>query len=470
MSDTGSPTWRFPKYFWSANVAELFERAAYYGVFIGLAVYLTRNFGFSDVGAGWVGAYYGGTIYLLPLFAGAWADSIGFRKSLALAFLLLGGGYGLLGLSGTEAAQEVIGQLGAQIGAIVSLTIIMIGGAFVKAVISGTVAKASNEATRARAFSIFYQVVNIGSFLGKTFAYPLRMELGLQYVSFYSAVMGIFGMVVVLLYYKGVDSSGEGRSMREVARALARVMRNVRFVTLILIVAGFWLIQGQLYAAMPKYMLRTVGDFARPEWLANINPLVVVIFVIPVTQLVRKLRPVTSIGIALLIIPVSSFVVSLSPMIARSLGSDIEIFGIGFHPVTLMLIAGIALQGLSECFLSPRYLEYASKQAPKGEEGLYMGFSHLHSFFGWWGGFVLSGYLLEAFCPDPETLAPEVQAQWAEAIRTGGPMPEAYAHAHYIWYVFAAVGVASFLLLMVFRYVTDRADRKRAAATDGAEA
>ena len=40
----------------------------------------------------------------------------------------------------------------------------------VKPVISGTVSKSSNEANRARAFSIFYMVVNIGSFTGKTIA------------------------------------------------------------------------------------------------------------------------------------------------------------------------------------------------------------------------------------------------------------------------------------------------------------
>ena len=38
---------------------------------------------------------------------------------------------------------------------------------------------------------------------------------------------------------------------------------------LILIVAGFWFIQGQLYATMTQYILRLQGDEARPEWLAN---------------------------------------------------------------------------------------------------------------------------------------------------------------------------------------------------------
>ena len=52
---------------------------------------------------------------------------------------------------------------------------------------------------------------------------------------------------------------------------------------------------------------------------------------------------------------------------------------LGLHPVTLMLVIGIMLQGLCECFITPRYLEYFSYHAPKGEEGLYLGFSQMDS-------------------------------------------------------------------------------------------
>lgn len=464
MSDETRTSWRFPQTFWSANAAELFERAAYYGVFIGLAVYLSRNYGFSDVGAGWVGAYFSATLYLVPVFAGAWADRMGFRRALALAFALLTLGYLLLGVFGVPAVRAALGTGGVQIGALLGLTVVIFGGAFVKAVISGTVARASSEANRARAFSIFYMVVNIGAFSGKTIAYPLRIELGLEYVSFFSAGMGLVGFFIVLALYKGVGTAGEPRTFRETLRAFGRVLGNLRFLSLILIVAGFWTIQGQLYAAMPKYVLRMVGEHAKPEWLANVNPLVVVLLVVPITQLVRRLRPVTSIGIGLLIIPLSALTIALSPVLQAATGDSVSIASLAFHPITLTLIAGIALQGLAECFLSPRYLEFASRQAPKGEEGLYMGFAHLHTFFAWFLGFVLSGYLLEAFCPDPSSLPPDQHAQWLRAMAGDGPMPSAYDQAHYIWYVFAGIGVASFLLLLVFRFVTDRIDRRRAAA------
>ncbi len=462
---SNTATWRFPRPFWMANIAELFERSAYYGVFIGLAVYLTRSYGFSDVQAGWLGAYFSSFIYLLPMFAGAWADRMGFRAALMLAFGLLAVGYTLFGIFGIPEMQAISGMPMARAAAVAALTSVLLGGAFVKPIITGSVAKYSDAGNRARAFSIYYQVVNIGAFLGKTFAHPLRIHLGLQYISFYSALMAIFGLLVVALFYKGSATVGEHKSVRQIFKDFGTVLRNTRFMILIVIVAGFWVIQGQLYASMPKYVLRTVGSQANPEWLANINPFVVVIFVVPITHLVRKLRPVTSIGISLLLIPLSALMMSLSPVLQSRAGTSIGILGIAFHPVTIMLIVGISLQGLAECFLSPRYLEFASKQAPPGQEGLYMGYSHLNTFLAWLLGFGASGYLLEAYCPNPTTLDAAQRQAYEHALATGGNLPEAYAHAHYIWYIYAAVGLASFAALLVFRWITDRIDSRRKGGT-----
>ncbi len=435
---TARLSWRFPRTFWIANGIELFERAAYYGCFIALAVYLTDSVGFTDVQTGWVVACFASVLYLLPTFLGALADRIGFRAALILAFTLLAAGYGLLGAFQVKAT------------ALASLALIMVGGAMVKPVITGTVAKCSDAAHRARAFSLFYQVVNIGAFLGKTIAKPLRVSLGLEYINYYAAAMAVVALLLTLLFYHNVEGDKlAAKTLRETLAGLGRVLRNARFMILILIVAGFWAIQGQLYATMPKYMLRLIGPGASPEWLANINPFIVVFCVVPITHLMQRARPITSIAVSLALIPFSALIVSLSPLVAQWLGNDITLFaGITMNAITLTMIFGIALQGLAECFLSPRFYEYASKQAPKGEEGLYMGYQYLTTFFAWLFGFAISGYLLDAFCPDPKKLTPD-------------QLPTAYLHAHYIWYVFAGIGAAAFVLLVIYRIVTHRLDRDK---------
>ena len=217
------------------------------------------------------------------------------------------------------------------------------------------------------------------------------------------------------------------------------------------------MIQHQMYATMPKYVIRLVGREASPEWIANVNPAVVVLFVVIITQLMKKSEAITAMNIGMLLMPFSALCMASSPLLEARFGSPVQLpLGLSAHPITVMLIVGIILQGLAECFISPRYLEFFSKQAPKGEEGLYLGFGHLHSFIANLLGFGLSGYLLSKYCPDPKTLAP-------------GSMHTAYAQANYIWYYFAAIGFVSAVALFVYARKRrgwirrrDRQDRPRA--------
>jgi dipeptide/tripeptide permease len=441
-------TWRFPRTFWFANAAELCERAAYYGMFITLYRYLNNVIGFGDQATGAITACFAGGLYFLPTFMGILADRIGFKQALLIAFSLLTAGYALLGMFQLKTT------------ALAALLLIMVGGAAMKPTISGTVAKCSDAAHRARAMSIFYMIINIGSFSGKCLAGVLNERLGLQYIDFYAAAMTAVALLLVALFYRNMDAAGTDKTLAQAWRGLVTVMSNVRFLSLILIVAGFWIIQGQLYGALPTYIERMLGQGYKPEWLANINPLVVVIMVVPVTHLVRRLRAASAIGIALLIVPLTALLAALGMILTGTLGRELDLRWFHIHPFILTIIVGIALQGLAECFLSPKFYEYASKQAPPGEIGLYMGYQSLANAIAWLTGLLAAGFLLDRYCPDPRTLPEAVRVRWQAALAGAGPMPEAYAHAHYLWYVFAAIGAAALLALLVFRHVTGTMDRR----------
>ncbi len=421
--------WSFPRAFWTANVVELFERSAYYAMFVSITLYLSRVVGYDDIWAAWIGGFMAAGMYLLPPFTGAFADTFGFRRSIILAFALLTAGY------------FTLGALPYKITVLPALVLLMIGGSFIKSIITGTIAKNTTEETRARGYSIFYGMVNVGSFLGKTFAYPLRLEWGLQSINYYAAAMTAIALVVVIFLYRSTHHEGEGKTLREVWESLIRVVSNLRLVTLILIVTGFWIIQHQMYATMPKYVLRTVGEHASPEWIANVNPFVVMTMVMLVTHLMGKVRAITSILVGMFLMPLSAVAMASGALLQESTGNVVSFILFSAHPITVMMIAGIAIQGLAECFISPRYLEFFSLQAPKGEEGLYLGFSHLHSFLSSVIGFGLSGYLLTAYCPDPATLTPD-------------QLPTAYASAHVIWYYFAAIGFTSGIALIIYQWFT----------------
>ena len=83
----------FSRAFWTANSVELLERAAWYGVFVAITLYLSRILAFTDVEAGLISGVFTAGLYFLPTFAGAYADRIGYRRALLLAFGLLTIGY-----------------------------------------------------------------------------------------------------------------------------------------------------------------------------------------------------------------------------------------------------------------------------------------------------------------------------------------------------------------------------------------
>lgn len=432
------PSWRFSKAFWFANAMEFCERAAYYGFFILITLYLSSVVGFSDIEAGIISGVFSGVLYLLPPFMGLIADRIGFRWALILAFGLLTTGYAMLGVFHSKATVLFF------------LAVLVLGAAFIKPVITGTVAKTTTEINRARGFSIFYWTVNIGAFLGKTFVPFIRQSLGLEFVNFFSAGVTFLALIIALLFYFPEASAAPRKTFAELFRSLGRILLNVRLMTLTIIIAGFWTVQQQLYATMPKYVIRTVGADARPEWIANVNPFVVVICVIFVTQWMRHRKAISSMTIGMFIMPLSAFAMSLGPFFMGQFGNSI----FGLHPFTLTLIIGIAFQGLAECFISPRFLEYFSVQAPKGEEGIYLGFSHLHSFFSSILGFFISGFLLDKYCPDPATLPANLSTEEFAAH---------YANAHHIWYYFVAIAVVAGIALVIFNMVCKRTDARLSA-------
>jgi dipeptide/tripeptide permease len=441
-------TWKFPREFWLANVMELLERAAYYGFFIVLTLYLTRIVGFSDKETGVVGGVFFAGLYFLPPFVGAVADRIGFKRGLMVAFGLLTVGYFFLGVFHSK------------IAVLSFLAVVMIGGSFIKPLITGTVAKTTTEVNRARGYSLFYWIVNIGAFGGKTVVPWVRQGIGVEYVNFFSSGMSFLALLVVIFFFKKVERDSDRKSVKDVTRAFWRIVRQPRLMVLTLIVAGFWIIQHQLYATMPKFVIRMVGEDAKPEWLANVNPAVVVVFVVVVTQLMKKRKAVSSMLVGMLLMPFSALAMSAGPALETWIGGDsVNLIAFALHPLTLMMVVGIAIQGLAECFISPRFLEYFSVQAPKGEEGTYLGFSHLHSFISALAGFIMSGFLLDAYCPDPKTLPAGI---------TVAERAVYYAHAHHIWYYFAAIGTTSAIALALFWVVTNHLDAKNEGRPVGA--
>ena len=97
--------------FWTANVTELFERAAYYSMASFVVIYLGQ-LGFGDYWPSFLNStVLWGLVYFLPILSGTIADQIGFRRALLIAFVLLAAGYLLMGypvwFGGSVLAQTI---------------------------------------------------------------------------------------------------------------------------------------------------------------------------------------------------------------------------------------------------------------------------------------------------------------------------------------------------------------------------
>ena len=438
-------------------MAEMFERAAYYGVFVVITLYLSNILGFSDIEAGIISGLYASLLYFLPPFTGAYADRIGFRKSMLLAFTLLTIGYAGLALlpTGLEAAGLVeygerttftgLTTSGYRYAIVPILVVLMVGGSFIKGIISGSVAKETDEKNRARGFAIFYAMINIGSFSGKFIIEPLRQGLGdsgLIYLNWFSVAMTLLALVAIYIFYRSDNAQPDkSKTMRHTIESFGKLLRNGRLIALILIVSGFWIVYYQLYATMPKYVIRLAGEASTIGWYTMLNPLVVILTVNGLTRMLSKRSALFSMMLGMCIIPISALIMSSGHLFSEPI--------LGLHPVVFMMLCGIVVQALAEALISPRYLEYFSLQSPKGEEGMYLGFAQLESFVSTLVGFAMSGWLLDKYCPDPARFA--THEEWLAAS----------ANAHYIWYYFAAIAAVAAVALVIYQIVVKRLDAKK---------
>ena len=268
MTESPAPKPKFPATFWTANVVELFERAAYYAMASFMVIYLKENLGMSPTTATFLNAtILWGLIYFLPIVSGTLADKFGYKRSLSFAFVMISIGYFILGnvqkfwpgIIGAKAAQTV----DFAVPVILGVVLIGIGGSIVKPCIAGTVQRTAG--TRATlAFGIFYMVINIGSITGRSVSYFIRTSLGIPAIFTYvSTIFALIGLVIVLFIYKEPQFVSDGRkdgqtvkkrTMGEALLGIFVVLRNIKFVFFLIVIGLFWFLYIQLYNLMPLFM------------------------------------------------------------------------------------------------------------------------------------------------------------------------------------------------------------------------
>jgi hypothetical protein len=109
------------------------------------------------------------------------------------------------------------------------------------------------------------------------------------------------------------------------------------------------------------------------------NPLVIVCFQLLVTKLFGRMKPIRSMIIGTIIIG-AAMALNMIPILV---GSDLRATFGGWLPVgSFIVVSCIALGAFAELFTSARMYEYVGAMAPKGQEGLFLGYANLPLAFG----------------------------------------------------------------------------------------
>jgi len=433
MTDTPLAKPKFPATFWTANTIELFERAAYYSMASFMVIYLKETLGMSPSFATFLnGSLLWGIIYFMPILSGTLADKFGFKRSLSVSFVLISIGYFIMGnvqrfwpgLIGRGPAEAVDFTVPVILGAV----LIGLGGSIVKPCVAGTVQKTAG--TRATlAFGIFYMVVNIGSITGRGVSYFIRTSLGIPAIFTYAATsFALIGLVFALFIYKEPQYVSDGlkdgqvtkkRTLGQAIGGIFVVLGNLRFVFLIVVLGLFWFLYIQLYNLMPLF-IRYVDPNAPMDLYTMANPIMIVSFQLLITRLVKRWAPLKSILFGAVVVTAGMLMNVLPPLLFGDIKRVVNL-GVGVPIAGIFMIVSIASMAVGEMMASPRIYEYIGAIAPKGQEGLYLGYQSLPIALASMIGGPIGGRLFETYINTPlkEGRAVNVVPMWLIIVGIG---------------------------------------------------
>ncbi|HTR81928.1 MAG TPA: MFS transporter [Bacteroidota bacterium] len=398
----------FHRTFWVANGMELFERLAYYGQATVLSIYLRDHLHFNEIESGEISSVFGGLMWLFPIVAGTLADKFGFKKAFSTAFSILAVGYFLIGSTGMEAFKTIYNGLPMFWVLIAIFIFTAIGGSFVKPSVLGSVAATSKPETKSLGYAVYYWLVNIGGALGPAIAFFIRDKIGIEYVYLVSALSCTAMFFVNAALYKNVESGDTAvvESLGTKFRNLVVVLSNARFMVFLLIFSLYWIMFWQIFIVVPFYITDYISKDAPFEIIQSIGAWGIIVLQLVVNRLTKHIPTRTAIVIGFAVSSLTWLLIAL-------------------HPSLWIIIASMVVWSIGEMTQAPRYYEYISDIAPKGQQGLFQGYAFLPVAIAWMVGGPFGGWLYATFAH-------------------GASNPEV------VWYSIFAVGVAATLLMAVY--------------------
>lgn len=381
----------FPRNFWVVIFMEFIERGSYYGVMSVLSVYLVSGMeagglGFSKESVGFLKGFITPLLYLLPILSGAIADRYGYRRILMGAFAVMSTGYLLTGIS-TDYWTVFA-----------ALLLMVCGAGFFKPLISGTIARTTNEHNSTLGFGIFYWSINLGAFIFPLILIPILKAISYSYIFYMAGICTGSLLLLNLFLYKEPTQAGNSKPLSQVLKEALFVLSDYRFILMIVIYSCFWILYFQMFDTVLWYVQdyvdatpldaavnKFLGMFvSNPAWhfdvehVTVINAGVIICLQMIVSQIVKhfKALPTMIFGIAL----------GTCGMAVMAISANIWVF-----------MLAIIIFTLGEMTAHPKFLSYVGLVAPDDKKALYLGYSFLYGVIGSFVGAILGAKLYVYF-------------------------------------------------------------------------
>ncbi len=354
---------------------ELFERAAYYGMNSVLAVYMTTRVADGGLGTtveavGFLQSIVYAATYVLPILGGALADRYGYRRMLIVAFSFLAAGY------------FVAGQMSSYALFFLALLVMATGSGLFKPIISGTIARTTDQSNSALGFGIYYWMINLGAFLAPLVVSVLR-GFSWRWVFTASALYTGLMLLPTLFVYKDPRGAGNTKSLRDTLVGAVEVLGDSRFMLMVVVYSGFWILYFQNFGTVLFY-LRDFVDRA-PVSAAVTSALHAAGLPWTFTFDAEHVTVINAGTIILLQVLVSRIVKTRPPLATMVTGMGIGALGflcLAASRNPWVFVAGIAVFSIGEMTAHPKYYSFVGLVAPGDRKAVYMGYAFLYGVFG----------------------------------------------------------------------------------------
>lgn len=409
----------FGKSFWTAITMEFFERGSYYGVMSILSVYLVLStdqggLGFTKEKVGIIKSVITPLLYILPIVSGAIADRFGYRKTLFFAFAVMSSGYFLTSISTSYSAVFL------------SLTLMAIGAGTFKPIISGTIARTTNESNSSLGFGIYYWSINLGAFLFPLLLVPYLKSLGWNYILLMAAFGTGWLLFLNFFVFREPARPQSQKNLVQVFADMLLVLKDYKFILTIVIYSGFWILYFQMYDSVLWFLKERID--MTPVNNA-VNSFLAIFVDNPSWKFDAEHVTVVNAGtIILLQLIVSAILKNAKPLPTMIVGISFGTLGLGLLAISTyawVFILGLVIFTIGEMTAHPKFISYIGLIAPQDKKALYLGYSFLYGVIGSGIGGVLGAFAYVKFV-------------------TNMNRPELF------WLMFCGIGVLTIIGLILF--------------------